>query len=250
MRSLRLLSLPIVRSYPALTNFYEESCLISNPFFTVDNIDCWPCENVRHIPDLTGFSNFSTFYHHSGIPFVVKDGVESSIEVEDLRRIFLENPEIVSKLVDLNLNSIPNVSKLFDSESTIFEDENFHMAWKVNRVELARRLREYFPKPYFIPTTTEVSVQHYLFLDNSKSPTHTIPVTEFANVFLTQASGSRHMVLLPTENCQKKCRVVSIILEPKDVLFYNWLFWRPISVPVESSLPQSNTSVTYIGSFY
>jgi len=99
------------------------------------------------------------------------------------------------------------------------------------------------------------------------------PSTEFANVFLIQTSGVRSVVLVPTEPCQTRCRVVSAILNPKDIrkffidflkiriqsvpskekihfiVFYNWLFWRPVSVPAKSSSPTS-LSITYIGSFY
>lgn len=56
------------------SDYYEESCLISNPYYEVGELECWPCQGVRHVLDLTGFTNFSSAYHDSGVPFVVKVG--------------------------------------------------------------------------------------------------------------------------------------------------------------------------------
>lgn len=42
----------------------------------------------------------------------------------------------------------------------------------INRVMISRLWRNYFPKPYFIPKTTEVSVQHFLFVDRPLSKTY------------------------------------------------------------------------------
>lgn len=55
-----------------ISDYYEESCLIPNPYYEIAELECWPCESVRHVMDLTGFSNFSSAYHLSGVPFVVK----------------------------------------------------------------------------------------------------------------------------------------------------------------------------------
>jgi len=241
--------LPVVRQFSILTDFYEESCLLSNPFYAMDNLECWPCESARHVIDLTGFSNFSSAYHHSGIPFIVKDAMKTEVGFDNLRTIYAENPELLEKVfLDSNVHGIRTFNELFERHRRSSAPNDLHVKWKINRVTVARLLRKYFPKPYFIPVTTEVSVQHYLFIDEVRSKTYSLPLTEFANVFLAQASGSRYVVLIPTKNCHHRCKVISTVLQPKDVLFYNWLFWRPVSVHVESS--SSNISITYVGSFY
>ena len=54
-----------------LPELYDEACLISNPYFRVSDIDCWPCENVKGILNLT-VANLSNEDYHSGIPFVYR----------------------------------------------------------------------------------------------------------------------------------------------------------------------------------
>ena len=110
-----------------VAELYEDSCLVNNPYFTIQDIDCWPCETSRTIVDLTGFSNFSAVYHGSGIPFIVKvnsvqnkyschcklswlhfDPVGDSVVLQDafhvevgpdeLARIALENQELLLKI--------------------------------------------------------------------------------------------------------------------------------------------------------
>lgn len=83
----RFLSVPFVRAFPSLTSeyfrlivnrlykcvildLYDESCLLENPFFYVTGMECWPCENVHSVMDLTGFNNHSLY--QSGVPYIVK----------------------------------------------------------------------------------------------------------------------------------------------------------------------------------
>lgn len=53
MRLWRKITLPIIRQFPELTRFYDETCLVSNPFFRVANMDCSPCTDVINVVDLS-----------------------------------------------------------------------------------------------------------------------------------------------------------------------------------------------------
>lgn len=69
MRYWRKLTLPIIRELPQLTNLYDESCLLSNPFFQVAELDCAPCTNVINIVDLTGYLG----HFDNSIPHVIRE---------------------------------------------------------------------------------------------------------------------------------------------------------------------------------
>jgi len=106
-------------------------------------------------------------------------------------------------------------------------------------------------KPYFVPDHTEISVENYIFMDGPLSTSYKLPTTEFANVFLIQSSGSRTVVLIPTTSCQETCKVVSVVLKSNEILFYNWLFWRPMSIPAKThSREDLGISIAVLGSFY
>lgn len=71
MRYWRKLTLPIIRQFPQLTQLYDETCLVSNPFFRVVNLDCTPCINVINVVDLSITPpNFD--YLSSNIPYIVE----------------------------------------------------------------------------------------------------------------------------------------------------------------------------------
>lgn len=70
MRFWRKLTLPIIRQFPQLTQLYDETCLVSNPFFRVANLDCSPCVDVINVVDLSITPQFS--YLGSNIPHIIQ----------------------------------------------------------------------------------------------------------------------------------------------------------------------------------
>lgn len=68
MRYWRKITLPIIRQFPQLTNLYDESCLLSNPYFHVAELDCAPCISVINVVDLSGYLG----HFDSSIPHIVK----------------------------------------------------------------------------------------------------------------------------------------------------------------------------------
>ncbi|CAL8104876.1 unnamed protein product [Orchesella dallaii] len=251
MRTIRFGSLPFVSRFPQLHELYEDACLLTNPFFEMNDVSCWPCENARHVIDLTGFSNFTSGYYHSGIPFVVKDAFAQGVKIEDVYEMYESDEKLAaSVLLKSSVGEIETLDDLikYVKSGNVFP-ANLHIAWKINRAQFARSMRKSFSRPYYIPNSTEISVQHFLFIDEPASDQYSLPVTEFANVFVMQADGRRLIVLIPVRHCRSNCKIISVVLQPNDVLFYNWLFWRPISLPIKA-LEGNDLSITYVGSFY
>lgn len=75
MRLWRKLTLPIIRQFPILTELYDETCLIPNPFFRVANLDCSPCADVINVVDLTMVSHID--YLGNNIPHIIKQVIIS-----------------------------------------------------------------------------------------------------------------------------------------------------------------------------
>lgn len=53
MRIWRRMTLPLIERFPRLTELYDETCLMGNPFFQIDDINCSPCSRVKSVVDLT-----------------------------------------------------------------------------------------------------------------------------------------------------------------------------------------------------
>lgn len=71
MRAWRILTLPIIETFPWLTQLYDETCLVSNPLFQVADLDCKPCSSVVSVLDLTS-SSFMGQYLDGSAPYFVK----------------------------------------------------------------------------------------------------------------------------------------------------------------------------------
>lgn len=71
MRVWRIFTLPIIRAFPKLSNFYDETCLVSNPFFRVNDLDCSPCADVVNVVDLSNATT-NLDYLDNNMPHIVK----------------------------------------------------------------------------------------------------------------------------------------------------------------------------------
>ncbi|XP_065350697.1 uncharacterized protein LOC135946416 [Cloeon dipterum] len=254
MRVFRKITLPILHTYPELAEWHEEPCLIRNPLYGFRGPDCWPCENVRSVLTFTTSpENFADTYFHSGVPFVLK-GHAALVNKDKIKDLYSENQKIINR-------SAPRISAEH-MESTVYMIDDFvkipeynltdvhpeaHLTWKVTRSEAARVLKKLFPLPPFMPPNTEAAIQRFIFIDGPTAPTYTIPLTDFANVWVSQAKGARLLALNSSPQCIGRCYGVSILLQEGDILFYNWQFWRSRSLPVSGA---TDTTITFVGSFY
>lgn len=67
MRVWRKVTVPIIANYPSLTEYYDESCLLTNPYFQVENLNCDPCADVANVLDLTSIDHVAVNY-----PYIFK----------------------------------------------------------------------------------------------------------------------------------------------------------------------------------
>lgn len=67
----RLITVPIIRIVPALTELYDESCLIENPLFQIQDMDCRPCHNVLNVLNLSDLDGQQDVVG-GGVPYIFK----------------------------------------------------------------------------------------------------------------------------------------------------------------------------------
>lgn len=130
----------------------------------------------------------------------------------------------------------------------------------------ARIVRTLFPRPQIISEWSGQSVERYIMIDEPNALHHVLPSFECSYVFVIQGSGQQTVILRPTQECSDSCKTVSVVLKPsyvcKDYLYsfyqlsllrfslitvwYNWWYWRPISLPMANA---TETSISYINSY-
>lgn len=66
----RKMTLPLIKTFPTLTNLYDETCLIENPLFRVAQLDCTPCAGIVKVIEHSA-SHPITYLDHS-VPHVIQ----------------------------------------------------------------------------------------------------------------------------------------------------------------------------------
>lgn len=269
MRQLRLLTLPLVQLNSRIVGWDVEECLVENPFYGWFGVQCWPCERTHKASDITDLPELAKQYVNNEKPFVVKNVIESAIDVQRLVDTYKLNKnsldfgtaKVVSKSDSLPVTDLNHLMRVL-SDALKAEDQtkvnlsnDIHIEWKMNRVEAIRVIRQVFPRPTFVPKASEVALQRFIFIDGLQSPEYYLPKTEFANVWLTQGCGYRLIVMEPSPMCAHNCSAFSVMLSPKDTLFYNWQLYRPRSLPARIDINHQiefsdQISITFVASFY
>lgn len=250
MRLLRFATLPWIQQYPSLSDWHEETCLISNPLYWQRPIDCWSCSQIDMIhevnPEQSNLDDYFTKnYYHSGVPMIIR-GLFDKVSFQDVHQLYdMNKMQFLQGIGSFSSLHFLNVTDFFYSSDNFQTDSE--ASWKITRVGTGRLFRKLFPRPAFIPRDTEVALHKYLFVEGVKAPPHEMPLTEFANIWIVQGSGQRTISFEPSVSCQSVCPLLKATTYPGDVLYYNWQFWNPTSLPVAEA---DEISVTYVGSFY
>ncbi|XP_066994534.2 uncharacterized protein [Anabrus simplex] len=248
MKLLRWMALPIVRRFPSITVWYDELCLVENPYFRAVDINCWPCEEVRSILDLSETDNPRHYQPHSAFPYIVK-GCVPEVTFSQIQDMYLTHQSMLDRDASRISSSVPGWKTVADLMNHQLEqnptpDKDAHVMWRLNRMEPARVVRKLFPRPPFLPNS--INVERFILIDEPNAPPYTLPFPEGYKVFVMQGSGERLVVLEPVPDCAVNCSRVSVLLKPNYFLYYNSWFYRPKSNPIANS---SSIAVTYIGSY-
>ncbi|XP_046978736.1 uncharacterized protein LOC124544300 [Vanessa cardui] len=238
LRLLRKISIPFLSLFPAVTDLYQETCLIQNPFFTVVDMDCWPCSTVNNIGEVF---NPQPIHKQQTAPFIYKTD-QPQIDVNKLKALYLKNKDIFNK----ESSKVLTNNKYYETPKDIFDSEilkeNLYI-WKFNNFHVARILRQIIARPKIVPKFGQ-STERFIIID-SKHDTFHIPDTECSFAFLLVLSGTRIINLNPAEECKHQCKSFKMELKKSYLLWYNWWYWRPSVQPTRSN----ETFIAHVGSY-
>ncbi|XP_043268183.1 uncharacterized protein [Venturia canescens] len=248
LKLLRTIAVPIIKRFPSLTEFYDEWCLVENPYFRVSDMDCWPCSSVRSIPDLTGRNISSEF--NIGIPYTRQDN-QIPVKTGDLLEMYEQNMHIFdndANRVFSNNASYRTIKDVFEKRLDKYPTVQLetHILWRILRMEPGRLIRKLFPRPMSVPKIWSQSTEKFVFIDEPLSQIYPLPNPECSNVVLKCSSGSRLINMVPSSECSHSCKSFTILLSAGQTLWYNWWYWRPLSIPTVNS---TDISINYLISF-
>ncbi|XP_023938180.2 uncharacterized protein LOC112045983 [Bicyclus anynana] len=238
LRLLRKFSIPFISLFPVLTELYQETCLIQNPFFTVVDMDCWPCSTVNNVGEVF---NPQPVHKQQSAPFVYKTE-QKEIDLNELKKLYMKN----KSLFDVESPKVLINNKYYWSPQDTFGpdvlQENLYV-WKSTNFNTARLIRQIIPRPKVVPKFGQ-STERFIIIDSKRDMFH-IPETECNYSFLLALSGSRIIYLRPAEECKYQCKTLKVELKQSYLLWYNWWYWRPIAEPSIGN----ETFIAHIGSY-
>ncbi|PBC25594.1 hypothetical protein APICC_07310 [Apis cerana cerana] len=248
LKLLRKIAIPIIQHYPSLSELYDEWCLLENPYFYVNDMDCWPCNVIHFIPDLSGHHISRSF--NPGIPYIKTENY-SLVHMENVQQLLRQNSEIFEKdamKVLSNNMTYRNIRDIMEKKMDLNPSKNLnnHILWRINRMRAGRILRKLFPKPIDIPNWWEQSTERFIFFDEPKSPSYSLPNPECSNVMIRCTTGTRLIKMIASPECFTSCKSFTILLSAGKTLWYNWWYWRPISFP---ALNSTSITISYMTSF-
>lgn len=229
MSYLRRLTLPMLIVWPKFSQLYDETCLITNPMFHINDFDCYPCENVITVLDFSNIPEINNTVM-SSVPFIYKENSSSSstasiVTLEILRDMYakdktifdqntriMETTSIQHSTFDMILDDLLVNRTLSSNENSNNIDDDHYTLFQCNRMISARLLRKTIGHANRLPLKG-LSVERYLTIDKTISKSHAIPnIQECSIIFIRQLNGSRKYILRPSAECRHKCLTVSVHL--------------------------------------
>ncbi|CAH1802905.1 unnamed protein product [Owenia fusiformis] len=249
-RIIRLAGLPFLHRFRSMEAYYEESCIVNNPYFEGNRPDCESCKHERRIAiteNITS-SKFDLHYASSTKILKIKNALKKKVSFEDLKASYDENKATYHATAGF-VSSNPDVQsmdELFKQEDSTLQ--NIHIEGNYRKVSTAKALRQLFPRPDFIPADVEVSLDKAIFIDGPKSPLYTLitGTPHFQNIWYAQGSGSRLLRFRPYEHCLSECSIMEHIVEEGDIVYWNDVFWKVDSLPVHG---EYKTTISFIANF-
>ncbi|KAJ0179474.1 hypothetical protein K1T71_005186 [Dendrolimus kikuchii] len=239
LKLLRRLCLPIISLFPSLTEYYQETCLVQNPFFTVVDMDCWPCSTVYDVKEIYDPKPIT---EQQNAPFIYETD-QRLISLDMLQDLYLKHKEVLEREVPKIL--INNKYYLYPKD--LFElwrhEEKTLSIWKFNTINEAKLLRQIISRPKIVPKFGQ-STERFIIIDSSQE-SFKIPDTECSFSFLLSLNGSRTVNLIPADECKHQCKSLQVELKETYLLWYNWWYWRPRI----QSTTRNGTFIAHIGSY-
>ncbi|XP_033360201.1 uncharacterized protein LOC117239044 isoform X3 [Bombus vosnesenskii] len=176
LKLLRKIAVPIIQHYPSLSELYDEWCILENPYFYVNDMDCWPCSVVHFVPDLSSHHISRSF--NLGIPYTKTENL-SQVYMEDIQQLLWQNPGVFKKdamRVFSNNKTYRDIQDIMEKNMDLNRSKNLnnHITWRINSMTAGRILRKLFPKPVDTPNWWEQSTERFIIFDEPNSPPYSL----------------------------------------------------------------------------
>ncbi|CAF0926176.1 unnamed protein product [Brachionus calyciflorus] len=257
---LRLLVI-LVSYFYDLTKFYQNNCLILNPYYRAitrfDPKTCqYSCGKTNQKNFLKQFNSedmrslFDKIVYDADVPVVVNNEITdwklSSMKFQDLINDYVNNGDLIQDehlcFFDLNIEQKSKSNVFFLKE--IEKYDNFSVFWENCAKTSSKKLKKLIQRPKFLPSNLELASNSWVFVSkNINSQFVNVPVSLRINIFC-QINGNSKIRISPTNECQKYCKSKSLTLRTGQLLIYTDM-WNIEFKPINNETKE-NIAITLL----
>ncbi|XP_072024428.1 bifunctional arginine demethylase and lysyl-hydroxylase PSR-like [Amphiura filiformis] len=212
----------------------DEECIVNNLEEIQDMfrppVNCSVCANVTQVDRVEKLSSddFVKYYAYSGHPVVITDATvnwtaNSHFTFNFFKSIYdKESPVLDGE--DENCQFFPYKTK-FENLGEVFQmsasrsmltdgSDPWYIGWSNCDSTAANILRQYYQRPYFLPSNSESSKTDWIFMGSPGygAPLH-IDDVEFAS-WQAQIKGTKKWLLEPPPECYLQCQSLEVTVYP------------------------------------
>lgn len=218
-------------------------CVVPNNYFVWEATrpisDCNFCSNITEpivLPNITR-KQFEV-YTYSSRPIIIRGAflhwpamkkfswqyfkelyasIDESYKSVDEECQFLHFKSDFISILDVFLMSDSRVENLPGQKS-------WYVGWGNCHPTILQEMRQYYPKPHFLPEDAEIPHKEYVFMGYDDGATMHL---DFINRLMWQAQlqGSKIWNLLPPPECQNICKPVKFHVQPGDAVLVDTRIW-------------------------
>ncbi|XP_066249854.1 uncharacterized protein [Euwallacea similis] len=214
-------------------------CIVPHNYFTWEATrplsDCLFCSNVTSAIELHNVTReqFAP-YAYSSKPIVIRQAflhwpamkkfdywffkdLYASIEDADAQCQFLHFKSDFISLKDIFAMSEARVKNCPGEKS-------WYVGWNNCHPTITKTMRQYYPKPHFLPEDAEIPHEEYVFMGYDDGASMHL---DFINRLMWQAQlrGSKIWNLRPPSECQKICQPLNFLVHPGDAVLVDTRIW-------------------------
>ncbi|GJQ79009.1 hypothetical protein Trydic_g170 [Trypoxylus dichotomus] len=164
------------------------------------------------------FSNWPAFHHFNFTFFKnLYDQTEDSYRSVDDECQFLH---FKSDFISLRDVFSMNPARINNEPGT----KSWYVGWGNCHSEILKQIRQYHPKPHFLPEDCEIPSKEYIFMGYDDGATMHL---DFISRLMWQAQlkGTKTWVLKPSPECEDICKTITFLVEPGDGVLVDTRVW-------------------------
>ncbi|XP_064620957.1 uncharacterized protein LOC135483839 [Lineus longissimus] len=235
----RIAMVKLVLPYWDWQYLYDRQCAMENPYFEGDRIykeDCEICDDLKGIPRETNISHVDLMeqYMNRDLPVIITDAIDDwpamhKFNVTFLEQLFLKTPgmkDYSGCYFGSNLRSVHGNNKQFLKKAAAGILQNYYAHWENCMLPVAKGMREFYERPYFLPPSTDMHRVNWVFISKNYRGKNFKPIPlEAPFIWYAQLKGESTVKALPKYPCNETCQAPVETLQEGEMLFMTDRIW-------------------------